>query len=173
MAPWSPLRLPHDRSLPFSLSQSWAGCSSSNFDPQQIPLLQGTADLVLLALIAWALQRVSSAWARGVIGSLLVGYVSAVPSWSGFLAAVGFHFLRQRMWNVPLLSMLLATFVSTLFMHGLTMLTLRLSDTPFAFAATVNLVTLPSLLLNMILAIPFFVVFGDLANLLQPETLEM
>jgi hypothetical protein len=144
----------------------------------QIPLLQGSADLILLALIAWALQkRVSSAWSWGVIGGLLVGYVSAVPLLVylvSYLAAVGFALLlRQRMWNVPLLSMLLATFISTLFMHGLIMLTLRMSDTPLAFAATVNLVTLPSLLLNMILAIPFFVVFGDLANLLQPEALEM
>ena len=46
----------------------------------QIPLLQGTTDLVLLALVAWSLQRrVRTAWQWGIIGGLLVGFVSAVP----------------------------------------------------------------------------------------------
>jgi len=144
----------------------------------QVPLLEGTADLILLALIAWAIQkRVQTAWIWGLIGGLLVGYVSAVPLGvylGAYLAAVGFALLlRQRMWNVPLLAMLIVTFLATLLLHGLTFLSLRLSDTPVTITETINLITLPSLLLNILLAFPFFILFGDLARFLHPESLEM
>jgi rod shape-determining protein MreD len=144
----------------------------------QIPLLQGSADLVLLALIAWASQkRVQSAWIWGIIGGLLVGFVSAVPIpvyIIAYLIAVAFAILlRQRIWNVPILAMLISTFAGTLILYGTTMVALRLLNTPLAIGLSINLIVLPSLLLNMLLALPFFLIFGDLASLLYPESLEM
>jgi rod shape-determining protein MreD len=144
----------------------------------QIPLLQGTADLVLLAVVAWAVQkRVRIAWSWGMIGGLLVGYVSAVPLGVYlfcYLAATGIaSLLRQRIWNVPLLAMFLTTFLSTIVLHGVTILTLRLNDSLISIGESINLITLPSLLLNMILAIPFYTLFNDLANMIYPESLEM
>jgi len=67
-----------------------------------IPLLQGTADLVLVALVAWALQkRVRTAWQWAVIGGLMVTYVSGLPVGvyiAGYLAAVGLALLlKQRL----------------------------------------------------------------------------
>lgn len=144
----------------------------------QVMLLQGTADLILLALIAWSLQkRVRTAWAWGIIGAMLVGYTSAVPFWVfgvGYMAAVGLSLLlRQRIWSVPVLAMFIATFVSTLFLHGITMVALRLMNRPVAFSATLNLVTFPGVLLNLILALPFYLIFTDIAKLVYPETLEI
>lgn len=144
----------------------------------QIPLLQGTADLILLALIAWALQkRVNSAWAWGIIGGLLVGLVSAVPFpvyLAGYLMAVAIAvMLRQRIWNVPFLAMTIATLAGTLIIHGLTILYLRLTDTIIGFSSSINLITLPSMLLNLILSIPFYLIFSDLAQTLYPEPLEI
>lgn len=144
----------------------------------QIPLLQGSADLILLALAAWSLQkRVTTAWVWGIMAGLMVGFVSNVPYWvflSGYILVVAIALtLRQRIWNVPILAMLVTTFLGTLILSGLTMLTLRLSDTPVEIGRSINLIVLPSLLMNMILAIPFYILFGDLANLLYPETLEV
>ncbi len=144
----------------------------------RLPLLQGTCDLVLLAVVAWGLQkRVTTAWVWGIMAALFVGFVSAVPVGVylfGYLAAVGIALLlRQRIWNVPLLAMIIATFLSTLVIQGLTLLSLRLNDTTLAIGASINQIMLPSLLMNMILALPFFIAFGDLANLLYPEPLEM
>ncbi len=46
----------------------------------RIPLLHGTADLVLLALVAWALQeRVKTHWQWSIIGGLLISILSAMP----------------------------------------------------------------------------------------------
>lgn len=144
----------------------------------QIPLLQGTSDLVLLALVAWSLQRrVRTAWQWGIIGALLVGFVSAVPFVVyivGYLLTVGFSLLlRQRIWQVPLLAMFIATFFGTLVIHLATLMALRVSGTVLPIGASINLIILPSILLNLLLALPFFTLFSDLANFLYPEELEM
>jgi len=144
----------------------------------QIPLLQGTTDLVLLAVIAWSLQRrVRTAWQWGIIGGLLVGFVSAVPFVVyvvGYLLAVGFSLLlRQRIWQVPLLAMFIATFFGTLVIHLATLVALRVSGTVLPLGDSINLIILPSILLNLLLALPFFTLFSDLAKFLYPEELEM
>jgi hypothetical protein len=144
----------------------------------QIPLLQGTTDLVLLALVAWSLQRrVQTAWQWGIIGALLVGFVSAVPFevyLAGYLLAVGFSLLlRQRIWQVPLLAMFIATFFGTLVTQLATLVALRVTGTVLPLGASLNLVILPSILLNLLLALPFFTLFSDLAKFLYPEELEM
>ncbi len=144
----------------------------------QIPLLQGTTDLVLLAVVAWSLQRrVQTAWQWGIIGGLLVGFVSAVPFVVyvvGYLLAVGFSLLlRQRIWQVPLLAMFIATFFGTLVIHLATLVALRVSGIVLPLGASINLIILPSILLNLLLALPFFTLLSDLANFLYPEELEM
>jgi rod shape-determining protein MreD len=142
-----------------------------------IPLLHGTTDLVLVALMAWALQkRVRTAWFWAIIGGLLVGYVSALPFGAiliGYLLAVGLAvLLKQRIWQVPILAMLVATFFGTLLVNLVVIIALRITDTPILFWEAINLVTLPSVLLNLLVAIPFYAVFSDLAKWLYPEPLE-
>lgn len=141
------------------------------------PLLQGSADLILLAVAAWSSQnRVETDWLWGVIGSVLVGYVSVVPMpvyLVGYLSSVGLaRLLRQRMWNVPQLIMLLSVFWGTLVVQSLTWISLRLSENPTSIGETLNLILLPSLLLNLLLSIPFFQALSDLARLLYPQPLE-
>jgi len=144
----------------------------------QIPLLQGTADLILLALVAWSLQQHDrSAWTWGILGGLLVSYVSAAPFGvflAGYLVAVTIaNLLRLQISNVPLLAMYLATFLSTVIIHGLSYLVFRLANTPLNLLDSINQILLPSLLLNLILALPFFTIFGDLAKILHPQSLEI
>jgi rod shape-determining protein MreD len=143
-----------------------------------IPLLQGTTDLVLVALLAWALQkRVRTAWFWAIMGGLLVGYVSALPFGAmlvGYLLAVGLAvLLKQRVWQVPILAMLVATLFGTLLVNLVVITALGIADTPLSFWEAINLVTLPSVLLNLLIAIPFYALFSDLANWLYPEPLEI
>lgn len=144
----------------------------------QVNLLQGAADLVLVALLAWALQkRVRSAWFWAIIGGMLAGYMSALPFGVihlAYLLAVGLAvILRRRVWELPILAMLIATFFGTLIVHLVQIVALRVLGAELPFWEAINLVTLPSVLLNLLLAIPFYAVFSDLARWLYPEPLEV
>jgi hypothetical protein len=143
-----------------------------------MPLLRGTADLILLTTVAWALQeRVRAIWQWSLIGSLMVSMVSALPFGvlvaayllTTFLAVI----LRRRVWKVPVLAMLATTFIGTLVVQGASWLARWLSGTLIPLVQVFNLITLPSLLLNLLLAVPVYVVVRDLANWLYPEEIEV
>lgn len=139
----------------------------------QIKLLSGYADLPLIMLAAWALQeRVKSAWHWAVLACAMLAFVSSMP-WPilviGYLAVVFVaQALQKRVWQVPLLAMFSVTFIGTLFMHLLSFSVLSILGTPFSFSDVVGLITLPSLLLNMLFAIPAYTFMRDLAHWVYP-----
>lgn len=140
----------------------------------QVKLLSGYGDLPLVLLAAWALQeRVRSAWHWAIVVFVMIGYISSMP-WpvlvSGYLAVVYMaQILQRRVWQAPLLAMFSVTFVGTLFMQLLSFAVLRLLGTPFSFGEAAGLVTLPSLLLNMLFAIPVYAIMRDLARWVYPS----
>lgn len=144
----------------------------------RIPLLLGTPDLMLLVITAWALQkRVETAWQWMVVGGILATISSALPlgvALLGYAFATGLALLlRRRIWQAPVLAMFLVVFTATIVFHGLSILALRLVGNPIPLTDALNLVTLPSLLLNLLLAAPVFYLIGDLANWLYPVEVEV
>jgi hypothetical protein len=139
----------------------------------QIKLISGYADLMLIILAAWALQdRVESAWHWAALACIFTGFVSNLP-WVvlviGYLAVVYLaQSLQKRVWQAPLLAMFSVTFAGTIFMHLVSFIVLRLSGTPFTFGDVAGLITLPSLLLNMLFAIPVYTFMRDLARWVYP-----
>jgi hypothetical protein len=139
----------------------------------QVKLLSGYADLPLLVLGAWALQdRVKSAWHWAALGCIMLAFVSSMP-WLvlviGYFAVVFIaQTLQRRVWQAPLLAMFSVTFIGTLFLHLLSFIFLRLLGTPFVFADVIGLITLPSLLLNMLFSIPIYAFMRDLARWVYP-----
>ncbi|MFH1909099.1 MAG: hypothetical protein ABIL11_17240 [Chloroflexota bacterium] len=143
----------------------------------RINLLYGSADLVLVILAAWALQgRINTAWQWALAAGALVGFVSGLPWFvplAGYLLVIGVaRLLQRRVWQAPLLAMFTVSFVGTLFMHLLSLITLRLSGDPLPFGDSLSLITLPSILLNLFLAIPVYSLLRDLARWLYPLEVE-
>jgi rod shape-determining protein MreD len=144
----------------------------------RIPLLFGTADLPLLAIIAWALQkRVRTAWQWSLIGGLMFSLATALPLGVpilGYSLSTGLALiLRRRVWQVPILAMFATTFLCTLITQGIALLALRLVGDPIPIGEAFNLIILPSVLINMLLAIPIYALISDLAKWLYPEELEV
>ena len=138
-----------------------------------LALLSGYADLLLVLLAAWALQEgVDTGFHWALMAALMMSLVSHLP-W--FIYAAGYagvvllaRLLQRRVWQVPLLAMFMVTFLGTVFMHALTFVYLRLSGPGVSFSDATGLVTLPSLLLNLLVAIPVFGVMRDLARWVFP-----
>ncbi len=140
----------------------------------RIYLLSGSPDLPLVMLAAWALQEeVDSAWHWAAATGLLVGFVSAIP-WIvpvfGYLAVVALaQIFQRRIWQAPLLAMFSITFLGTILVSVSSLVVLRLSGVPLPISDVLGSLTLPSVLLNMLLAIPVYAVMRDLARWVYPS----
>jgi rod shape-determining protein MreD len=139
----------------------------------QMRLLSGYADLILLILAAWALQeRVKTAWHWAVVACLLIGFVSSMPWPVVILGYLGVIFMAQilqrRVWQAPLLAMFSVIFIGTIFIHLVSFAVLRVLGTPLPFDDVISLITLPSLLLNMLFSIPVYALMRDLAGWVYP-----
>jgi hypothetical protein len=71
-------------------------------------------------------------------------------------------------WQAPLLAMFSVTFLGTIAISMFSLVVLRFSGIPLSAADVLGLLTLPSILLNMLLAIPIFAVMRDLARWVYP-----
>ena len=137
-------------------------------------LLAGYADLLLVLLAAWALQEgVTTAFQWAFLASLMISFVSHLP-WFIYLGGyVGVVFLarllQKRVWQVPLLAMFTVTFLGTVLIHILSFTYLRVFGGLISIADAMGLVTLPSVLLNLLVAIPVFGIMRDLARWVFPS----
>ena len=144
----------------------------------QLPLLQGTADLILLVLVGWALQdQVISGWEWGILGGVMVSLVTATPFYvvifSYLLVILIARMARRRIWQMPLLVMLILTFLGTLVFHLVSIVVFQIMGSNLPLRESLTLVTLPSALLNLLLAFPVYTIVADLAKWLYPTELEV
>jgi rod shape-determining protein MreD len=139
----------------------------------RMTLLAGYADLMLIVVAAWALKADAvSALLWAILGGLMVSFVSGLPwlvALSGYLFVVLLaQLLRQRVWQAPLLAMFSVTFLGTLTMDILVLIVLNLLGTPLPISDSLGLIVLPSMLLNLLFAIPIYVMMRDLAQWVSP-----
>lgn len=137
------------------------------------PMLSGTADLVLLFVAAWSLHEHSKRmWVLVLLFAAFVGFISATPFFVPvfiYLAIfLSSKFLNIWVWQTPLLAMFLLTFIGTLVQHVVYLVVFWVNQTPFNLGQAFTSVTLPSVLLNMLLAIPVHALVQELARTVYP-----
>jgi cell shape-determining protein MreD len=107
-----------------------------------------------------------------VAAGLLVGSVSGVPWYIyfiGYLVVVAFaRLLTRRIWQAPLLAMFTVTFAGTILILMLTFVQRSLFEVPLVFGDVFTQIVLPSLLLNLMLAIPIRSLIQSLAESIYP-----
>jgi rod shape-determining protein MreD len=143
----------------------------------RMPLLNGTADLLLLFIVAWAIQdRVESAWQWCLIGGIIASVYSGLPFGTyiaAYLIVTGItRLLKRQIWKAPFLAMLAAVFVGTLVVLIISWLARFVTGVNTPFFTVLNQIILPGLLLNLLLAIPVYSIMHDMAGWLYPEELE-
>jgi len=143
----------------------------------KITLLQASADLVLVTTISWMIQeRVRVVWQWAIVAGVLVGFVSEISMWVtvlGYLAIAAItSALKRRVWRAPVLALFTAVFAGTLVLQVLTYLLLRVLGTALDLLQVFNLIVLPSLLLNLLIALPVQGVVREVAIWFYPEEIE-
>lgn len=140
----------------------------------RMPLLGGSADLMLLLVVAWGLlEEKPAVWIWALVAGGLVSFLSALPIPVGLLsyliAMALARVLQRRIWQSPLLAMLVVTLIATLIQHLLSIVVLQFGGANLPFSESVQVVALPSTLLNMFLALPVYALMNDLHRWIHPS----
>ena len=144
----------------------------------RINLLHGAADLVLLTMLAWILHEQSERpWQWAVVAGVIVGFASELPmalTLAGYLlVTAGVQYVRSRVWQAPLLILFIATLLGSFMVLLLDYFYLWALGTPLPFGQTFNLVILPSVILNLLLAVPVYGLMGEIAKFVFPPEVEI
>jgi rod shape-determining protein MreD len=139
----------------------------------RITLLSGTADLVLLILVAWAIQdqvKSSLHWAgmAGLIGAFVSGLPPYAMIGSYIVSVILARYVVRQTWQTPILALLSVTFFSTIILNIFSYVSLVLNGSTISAGDTVAFITLPSLFLNLIFVIPVHSFISDLALWVYP-----
>lgn len=139
----------------------------------RLPLNRGTADLMLVVIVAITLQKsVKTAWQWSIVGGLLTDFLSGLPFGlftASYLITTGIAFLlRERIWRFTFLMQLLVVLSGTLIVHGLSMMVLIIQGSSLQLSTVLQFVTLPSIILNFMLSLPVFIIIQDIIQQLNP-----
>ncbi len=136
-------------------------------------LLDGAPDLVLLAVVAWALTgQTRQAMVGGLVGGLILDLLSGLPLGATGMILVVIVYLVSltagRFWEAHLLMPLTTVLWTSLAYHALTLVVLLLLGRSIDPAFALGRVILPSVFLNLVLALPASQAANSLAQTLYP-----
>ncbi|RJQ43740.1 MAG: hypothetical protein C4545_02575 [Anaerolineaceae bacterium] len=140
----------------------------------RIPLQNGMADIVLLFIIGWSLNRQAKRfYIPTLIAGGLVSFISSIPFPGvliSYLVAAGLtRILVNRLWEMPVFSMLIITITATFFQHLVYILMMQFQGMSVPFFSSLEGITLPSVFLNIILAFPMYLIVHDAQKIVYQE----
>jgi cell shape-determining protein MreD len=142
----------------------------------QFSILSGFADLMLLVLVSWSINtddKLAMVWA--IVAGGLVSIFSAmspiVPI-LGYVIAVSItKTVIKRTWQVPMIAVIFSTIISTLVVHFLSIGAIWInSNFSSNIVQLIQIITVPSLFLNILLILPVNSLMKDVSHWVFPET---
>jgi rod shape-determining protein MreD len=136
-------------------------------------LLDGRPDLILLAVVSWALTgRSTEAMVWGLVGGLFLDLYTGLPYGLSAISLVIIAFvissLLDRFWEGHLLTPLGAVLFTSLFFHFTQLAAVFILGRPIDLLLSIQRVVLPSSFLNLALALPAKSLADGLSERLNP-----
>jgi len=136
-------------------------------------LLEGRPDLILLAVVGWALTgRGQEAMFWGFAGGLFLDLVSGMPlgvtSTALVLAGLAVSASEGRLWGAHPLMQLAAVLAASAILYGVALFALLLSGRDLDILRQLGNVVLPGTFLNLLLAFPAVQLSESLQTFLFP-----
>lgn len=125
----------------------------------EISLIDGRPDMVLLAVVAWALTgRWREAMVLGLVGGLFLDLLSGLPLGASSITLVVVAFLvsllEGRFWEAHFLTPFGVVLVASLLYHVAGFVALTVTGFGIDMLTALRNVVLPSTFLNIVLALP-------------------
>jgi rod shape-determining protein MreD len=136
---------------------------------RQFTLLNGSVDLLLIWIAAWAMQsKDDSSWWWAILSGAICAFVSAIPWYVCIITYLAVVILsrtiRKILWQSPLLSMFSVTIVGSIILYILSFVGLQATGIDYPWQDSLVRIIIPSVFLNLFLAIPVYAVVKDTAR---------
>ncbi len=140
----------------------------------RIQLSNGSADLVLLSVAAWGiLDKKRSVFYWALFGGLFISFISALPMLTPIIpylfTALITQFFQERIWQAPIISIIIVVFFGTLFQHIFSFAVIVVNGLELSWITALQAVTLPSVFLNFLFLLPVYVLINDIHRWITKE----
>jgi len=103
----------------------------------------------------------------------MFGFVSKLPIYFPITLYLGMIWtakqVKKRIWHLPILAYLFQVIGATFMFQLGSLLVLQVSGSSLPFLESINLIVIPSVILNFIFAIPIYYILTDFLNVVFPE----
>lgn len=136
-------------------------------------LLEGSPDLILLAVVGWAISgKGHQAMVWGLAGGLILDLLSGLPlgvtAMALILVAALVSFSEGSFWEAHFLMPLSVVLIASLLYYAIVLLWLFIFGRPVELSYALTRVIMPSTFLNVLLALPAAQLAGRLRQSLYP-----
>jgi hypothetical protein len=140
-------------------------------------ILDGFADIILVWITAWVAQtNIKHNWFWIVFSIAVVCYISALPWYSTLISYVIILamsiIINRRLWQSPFLSFLLILIIGSLFYYFDGIIGLKLSGSSITVSEAFLRITLPSIIMNLVIAFPIYLISRDMIHWVYPGEVE-
>ena len=135
----------------------------------RLTLLNGTADILMLFMIAWSINdRTKFSWIFVILCGLIMSYISAMPMngylWMYLVIWGIIWFIKTKVWEMPLIIMLFMTIIGTIIIAVGTLGLLFLQNASINYSDAFKMIITPNLVLNLLFSIPIYAFLNDVVN---------
>lgn len=140
----------------------------------KIPLLYGYADLVVLVIVVYAMHpKANRAWFWGLLAMTLYGYVSKIPYFVPIIVfsaiIISAQYIKKRIWQMPLIAFIFVIISASLLFQILSLGALVILGSSLPIMESINLIVIPSVMLNLIFSVPIYFIFNDFLDIVFTE----
>jgi len=140
----------------------------------RIQMNNGSADLILLSVAVWGiLDKKRSVFFWAFFGGIFISFISAMPIFTPIIpyifTALLTQFFQQRIWQAPIISIVVVVFFGTLFQHAFSFFVLLLNGLELEWLTAIQAVSLPSIFLNYLFLLPVFFLINDIHKWITKE----
>jgi hypothetical protein len=81
--------------------------------------------------------------------------------------------MKSRIWEAPYWMLLTSSFFGTVIVYGLEIVVIWVLGYPFDLVEMINIVILPSVVLNMLMVLPVYFFVGEIAKFVFPKEVQV
>jgi len=137
-------------------------------------ILNGFSDLIFIWMVAWINQtKINHSWLWLIMAIAVMGFVSAIPWYAtaiSYVSVLGIaNFIKGRLWQSPLLSFLIVLIIGSLIYYFTGFISLQINGSMIQLRESFNRIILPSVVMNLVFALPIYLISRDMILWLYPN----